>query len=107
MNRIFCRPTTPEERFNVSDRYLAWREGEAAGTMAATPAEAVGKLGATPPSKDDRTTDEFVEAVAPQFVKDIDTHIEMMSGLRGEEAYALRRLITISFRDWCRGKGIR
>lgn len=49
--------------------------------------------------KDDRTTDEWAEQEFPQFVKDVDTHIEMLSDLKGVDAYPLRRMITISLRD--------
>ena len=58
------------------------------------------------PPKDDRTTDDWAEQVAPQFVKDVDTHIEMMSELRGAVAYQLRRLIVISLRQLFRDKNL-
>lgn len=52
-----------------------------------------------------RTTDEWSEEFAGQFQRDVDTHIEMMTDLRGIDAYGLRRMIMISLRQFCRDKG--
>lgn len=41
---ILIRPTRPEERFNDQDLYIAWFQGDAAGSMAATEEAAITKL---------------------------------------------------------------
>lgn len=52
------------------------------------------------------TTDQWSESFAGNFSREVDTHIEMMTKIRGEAAYALRRMIMISLRQFCRDKGL-
>lgn len=41
---IHVRETRPTERFELNDKFIAWFDGDAAGTMASTPDLAVKKL---------------------------------------------------------------
>ena len=46
-----------------------------------------------------RTTDEWTEDFYPEFARDVDTHIKMLTSLRGDKAYTLRRMIMMSLRN--------
>lgn len=55
--RLFVRPTRPGEQFNDNDKFIAWYEGDAAGTMSETAEAAAEKLRS------------FQERAEPKFVE--------------------------------------
>lgn len=55
--RLFVRPTRPGEQFNDNDKFIAWYEGDAAGTMSETAEAAAEKLR----SFQERADQKFVE----------------------------------------------
>lgn len=70
-------------------------------------ARAVGQVGADSSGRcpensgpDPVTIDQWSLTKAHDLTCDIDSHIKMMTDLRGYDAYTLRRLVMISIRQW-------